>query len=173
MAQEAAEQDHVDRFLVTIGEQLPALDLTVEGIVDRIGGLARRFRRSLEETLAEHELTHGEWDVLGHLVRTGKRASPGKLAAKTELSTGAMTNRLDRLEQRGFIRRLPDPNDRRALEVEVTDEGRRMWEATVDVQAAKEAFVAGALDEREKDQLNALLRRLMLAFEREEAEKKP
>lgn len=168
MAQEAEEQDHVDRFLVTIAEQLPELDLSVEGIVDRIGGLSRRFKKMLEETLAEHELAQGEWDVLGHLVRTGKRSSPGKLAAKAELSTGAMTNRLDRLEERGLVRRLPDPHDRRALEVEVTDEGRRLWGATVDVQAAKEALIASALDEEEKDQLNALLRRLMLAFERRE-----
>ena len=165
MAQEVNEQDHVDRFLVTIAEQLPDLDLTVEGIVDRIGGLSRRFRRMLDETLAEHELAQGEWHVLGQLVRTGKRFSPGKLAATAELSTGAMTNRLDRLEERGLVRRLPDPNDRRALEVEVTDEGRHVWEATVDVQAAKEALIASALDDGEKDQLNALLRRLMLAFE--------
>ena len=169
---EADEQDHVDRFLVTIAEQLPALDLAVEGIVDRIAGLARRFRRLMDETLTDHGLSGGEWEVLHHLVRTGKRSSPGKLASKTELSTGAMTNRLDRLEEAGFIRRLPDPSDRRALEVEVTDEGRRVWERTVDIQAGKEALVAAALDDDEKEQANALLRRLMLAFERLEADRK-
>lgn len=110
--------------------------------------------------------------MLGQLVRTGRRFSPGKLAAKAELSTGAMTNRLDRLEEAGLVRRLPDPNDRRALEVEVTDEGRRVWETTVDVQAEKEALVASALGEDEKEQLNALLRRLMLAFERQGADRK-
>src|SRR5918994_4361487 len=110
MAEEVEEQDHVDHFLATLGEQLPALDLTVEGIVDRIAGLARRFRRAMEETLTEHGLTTGEWDVLGQLVRSGKRFSPGKRAAKAELSTGAMTNRLDRLEGRGLLPPLPHPN---------------------------------------------------------------
>ena len=171
---EEDERDHVDRFLDTVAEQLPALDLAVEGIVDRINGLARRFKRMNEETLAEFGLAYGEWQVLImlHWVGPPYRQSPGQLAAKAELSTGAMTNRLDRLEEAGLVRRLPDPNDRRALEVELTDEGHRVWEASIGVQAEKEALVASALDEGEKEQLNALLRRLMLAFERQEAKKK-
>jgi DNA-binding MarR family transcriptional regulator len=169
--QATGEQDHVDRFLASIAHHLPGVDLKVEGIVERIDSLARRLRRSMEETLADHDLVKGEWEVLMHLVRTESRVSPGNLAKRSELSTGAMTNRLDRLEQRGLVRRLPDPNDRRALEVEITPEGRRLWEATIDVQAAKEALVASALDEDEKDELNALLRRLMLAFERAGAAK--
>jgi DNA-binding MarR family transcriptional regulator len=169
---EPEEQDHIDRFFVALAEQMPTLDLAVEGIVERIAGLARRFRKMLKETLEEYELTSGEWEVLGHLVRMRQRYSPGQLATKAELSTGAMTNRLDRLEQAGLVRRLPDPDDRRALEVEATDEGRRVYESSVDVQAAKEALIASALDEAEKEQLNALLRRLMLAFELHEGRKK-
>ena len=166
MTREVEEHDHVDRFLAEVVEYLPKLDLRVEGIVDRIDSLARRLRRSMDETLAEYELVKGEWEVLMQLVRTNSRVSPGKLSSKAELSTGAMTNRLDRLEERGLVRRLPDPRDRRALEVEITDEGRRLWEATVDVQAQKEALIASALDDDEKEQLNALLRRLMLATEK-------
>lgn len=79
-----------------------------------------------------------------------------------------MTNRLDRLEEAGLVRRLPDPNDRRGVVVEVTDKGQRLYEKTVDVQAKKEQFVASALTDAEKKQLNALLRRLMLEFERAE-----
>jgi DNA-binding MarR family transcriptional regulator len=85
-----------------------------------------------------------------------------------ELSSGAMTNRLDRLEDAGLLRRLPDPKDRRGIVVEVTDKGRRLYEKTVDVQAKKEQFVTAALSDAEKKQLNALLRRLMLEFERAE-----
>ena len=72
-----------------------------------------------------------------------------------------MTNRLDRLEQAGFVRRLPDPDDRRSTLVELTDIGRTVWEESVGTQAAKEAVIADALDAREKDELNALLRRLV------------
>jgi DNA-binding MarR family transcriptional regulator len=77
-----------------------------------------------------------------------------------------MTNRLDRMEEAGLIRRLPDPEDRRAVQVELTEAGRRAWDDTISVQAAKEALVAEALDGDEKRQLNDLLRRLMLEFER-------
>jgi DNA-binding MarR family transcriptional regulator len=174
------ELDHVDHFLESIREVLPMIDLEVEGIVDRIGGLNRRFRRALDETLAEFDLDNAEWRLLGLLVRKaawgepGKapeqayRTSPGKLAKMMELSSGAMTNRLDRLEEAGLIRRLPDPDDRRGIQVEATDKGRRLYEETVDVQARKEQFVAAALTEAEKKQLNALLRRLMLEFEKTE-----
>jgi DNA-binding MarR family transcriptional regulator len=164
------EHDHVDRFLEEIGPQLPGIDLEVEGIVDRIGGLNRRLHRMLDETLAEFDLTNGEWKVLNHLSQVGSpyRRSVGQLAERAELSSGAMTNRLDRLEHAGLVRRLPDPADRRGVQVELTDAGRRAWEDSVSAQGAKEALVAAALDKQEKRQLNALLRTLMLEFERRE-----
>ena len=176
-----AERDHIDRFLESIRDVLPMLDLEVEGLVDRIGGLSRRFHRALDETLAEFDLDHAEWKLLGLLARRATwgatppndsggeyRSSPGKLARLMELSSGAMTNRLDRLEEAGLLRRLPDPNDRRGVQVELTDKGRRLYEDTVGVQAKKEALVAAALSDPEKKELNALLRRLMLEFERAE-----
>lgn len=76
-----------------------------------------------------------------------------------------MTNRLDRLEQRGLIRRLPDPDDRRGVLVELTEAGAAVWEQTVAAQAQKEAVVASALDPEEQAGLNELLRRLLHAFE--------
>ena len=78
-----------------------------------------------------------------------------------------MTNRLDNLEEAGFVRRLPDPDDRRSLQVELTKKGRSVWQQTAQLQADKEAKVTSALDENEKAQLNVYLRRLVLAFERE------
>jgi DNA-binding MarR family transcriptional regulator len=83
-----------------------------------------------------------------------------------------MTSRLDRLERLGFIRRVPDPSDRRSVLVELTEEGRSAWDAAASVQARKEAFFASALTEKQQRLLNDLLRRLMVAFEaREEARK--
>jgi DNA-binding MarR family transcriptional regulator len=161
------ERDHVDRWLEQ--HDLP-VDVEVEGIVDRINGLRRRFHRLLDETLAEFDLTEGEWKALGHLQLAGPpyRRPVGKLAKRAELSSGAMTNRLDRLEEAGLVRRVPDPDDRRGVLVELTDAGRKAWKDTVKAQAAKESFVAAALGDDEKRQLNALLRRLMLEFERRE-----
>jgi len=163
------ERDHVDRFLESTWlEEIPNLDFAVEGIVDRMNGLSRRFRRSLNDTLAEHGLTWEEWEVLGALRRAGPpfRRSAGELAEISELSSGAMTNRLDRLEKAGLVKRLADPTDRRGVLVELTKAGQRAWLDSTGAEAAREALIAAALTDREKKQLNTLLRRLMLEFER-------
>jgi DNA-binding MarR family transcriptional regulator len=92
----------------------------------------------------------------------------GDLAKRADLSSGAMTNRLDRLEEAGLVKRVPDPDDRRGVLVELTEAGSKAWNDSVSAQAAKESLIAAALDKSEKRELNALLRRLMLEFERRE-----
>jgi DNA-binding MarR family transcriptional regulator len=168
VAQTKDEQDHIDRFLAE--HDLPGVDLEVEGIVDRINGLRRRFNAMLDVTLKEHGLTDGEWKVLNHLQlsKPPYRRSAGQLSKRAELSTGAMTNRLDRLEEAGLVRRVPDPDDRRGVLVELTKEGRKAWEKTLGLQAAKESLIADALTKDEQRQLNSLLRGLMREFERRE-----
>jgi DNA-binding MarR family transcriptional regulator len=170
MATTTRERDHIDRFLESIRERLPMLDPEVEGLVDRISGLSRRFKRALDETLAEFDLDYAEYKLLGLLTREGEvyHSSPGRLARLMELSSGAMTNRLDRLEQAGLVLRRPDPNDRRGIQVELTAKGKSLYEDAVGVQGRKESLVAAALTNAEKKQLNALLRRLMIEFERAE-----
>jgi DNA-binding MarR family transcriptional regulator len=171
MPKRPAQRDHVDRFLETINYVFPTLDLEVEGIVDRIAGISRRLNWTMDETLAEFGLDSAEHKALSVLAQAGEpyRSTPGGLARRMDLSSGAMTNRLDRLEQAGLIRRLPDPDDRRRVVVELTDHGRETYRGAVGAQAQKEALVTAALNDREKAQLNALLRQLMLEFERREA----
>jgi DNA-binding MarR family transcriptional regulator len=173
-ASKAREQDHVDRWLEEIGDELPPdLDRTVEGIVDRIQGIARRLQKLLDETVSAFGLSHGEWRVLTSLRWAGApyRRSAGELARLNDLSTGAMTNRLDQLEEAGLVRRLRDPADRRGVLVELTERGREVWEEAVVVQAEKEKLLAGALNARDREQLNNLLRGLMREFERRGIEK--
>jgi DNA-binding MarR family transcriptional regulator len=162
------ETDHVDRCLAS-SDLPPEVDLEVEGIVDRISGLQRRIHRMLDETLADHGLSVGEWKLLGALRQAPDgRRSAGGLAKRMDLSSGAMTNRLDRLEAAGFVRRVPDATDRRSVQVELTDEGGDAWTRAVNAQGVKEALIASALTQEEKEHLNGLLRRLMLEFERRE-----
>jgi DNA-binding MarR family transcriptional regulator len=166
-----SESDHVDRFLEQFREELPPeVDLEVEGIVDRIGGINRRLQRALDETLAEYGLAHGAYKVLSSLRWAGApyRRSAGELAKLSDLSSGAMTNRLDQLEKAGLVRRLRDPEDRRGVLVEPTEKGKELWEQAIGVQARKEQLIAAALNERERKQLNTLLRRVMRAFEERE-----
>src|SRR5581483_10162527 len=123
MSPKAAERDHVDRFLDAIHLVFPELDREVEGIVDRIGGIARRLNRTMDETLAEFGLDTAEHKALSVLAQSGEpfRSTPGRLAKRIKLSSGAITNRLDGLEAAGLIRRLPDPSDRRGVVVELTE----------------------------------------------------
>jgi DNA-binding MarR family transcriptional regulator len=168
MSEKTEEQDHVDRWLAE--RELPGVDKEVEGLVDRINGLNRRLHKMLDETLSEFGLTLGDWKVLNHLQSADSpyRRSAGKLAARSDLSSGAMTNRLDKLENAGLVRRLPDPEDRRGVQVELTEHGLKVWEDALRTGAAQEALVAAALTTEEKQQLNSLLRRLMREFERRE-----
>jgi DNA-binding MarR family transcriptional regulator len=171
----AVAEDHVDRFLKRLAAMpgTDMIDLEVEGIVDRVNGIHRRIKKAMDETLSEHGLTFPEWQVLCslRLHRTEQRGSPSELASELELSSGAMTSRLDRLEQAGYVRRRPDPDDRRGVVIELTPEGRAAWDRTVGVQARREAFFASALTKNEQKQLNELLRKLMLALEAREPSK--
>lgn len=160
-------RDIVDRHMTDWEREFPSMDVATEGLVERIQKLARYLERSMGETAREFGLTMQDWELLGALRRVGPpyRLSPSRLADDLMLSSGAMTARLDRLERAGLVRRRPDPGDRRAVRVELTERGRDTWGAAVDVQAEKERRVASALSEREKDALNSLLRELMCSFE--------
>jgi DNA-binding MarR family transcriptional regulator len=158
-----AQPDSIDPQLEVWGRELPSLDLETEGIVERIWRLENHLARSMKETLDVYDLSQGEWRLMGHLRYSGPpyRGKPGKLAKHLGLSSGAMTNRLDNMEQRGLIQRLDDPDDRRGVIVELLPKGREVWESAVGAQAAKEQFVASSLSKTEQKQLNTLLRRMV------------
>jgi DNA-binding MarR family transcriptional regulator len=160
------QADHIDRMLGIWAREIPGLDRLTEGIVERVDILSRYFDHSMEATLAEFALDRRTHRVLGRLKYQGPpyRLSAGQLAEGMGLSSGAMTNRLDRLESAGLVRRLPDPDDRRGVLVEPTEAGHAAWDRATDTQAGREALIASALSEDEKEQLHGLLRRLMRAF---------
>jgi DNA-binding MarR family transcriptional regulator len=166
----AEDCDSVDENIEFWARLVPEIDRETEGIVERIAALAKRLDRSMEETVSQHGISYGEWKVL-HNLRRGEpdyRSTPGKLSERLGLSSGAMTNRLDRLEAEGLVRRLPDPKDRRSVVVELTDDGLQRWQEATGRQARVEADIASTLDDGEKKQLDSLLRRLLIQFEKRE-----
>ena len=166
---EAEDQDALDEQLTIWIREIPNLDRLTEGIVERVQKLARLFDVTMANTLEEYELAARAYKVLGRLRYQGPpyRLSAGHLAESMGLSSGAMTNRLDRLEQAGLVRRVDDPNDRRAVLVEPTEQGLAAWDSAIQAQAERESLIASVLTEEEKHQLHSLLRRLMLAFPEE------
>lgn len=166
MASKAPARDHVDEMLDVWVREIPDLDKLTEGIIERIQILNWNFNQSLDEVLEEYDLDRREFGLLGKLRRHGPpyQASAGRLAADLRLSSGAITNRLDRMEAAGLIRRLPDPSDRRGTLVEPTEKGHAAWDATVGASARREAAALAVLTAREKEQLHDLLRDLMQSF---------
>ena len=158
--------DYLDEALVVWAREIPDLDAVTEGIVERIHILAHDFNVSSDQTLQEFGLDRRSFKMLSRLRSFGPpyQRSAGMLANDMQLSSGAMTNRLDRMEASGLIRRLPDPNDRRGTLVEPTDAGHAAWDQAVGTQARREALIAAVLTEKERDQLHGLLRKLMRAF---------
>ena len=163
---EADELDDLDRALVIWAREIPDLDPVTEGVVERIETLAHAFKESIAETLKAHDLDRRSFHLLGRLRSYGPpyQRSAGRLASDMRLSTGAMTNRLDRMEQAGLIRRLPDPHDRRGTLIEPTEAGHAAWDKAASTQARREALIAAVLEPAEREQLHGLLRKLMRAF---------
>jgi DNA-binding MarR family transcriptional regulator len=159
-------RDELDDRLEIWTREIPDLEPLTEGIIERIQILAANFNLSMDETLAEFGLERRHYWLLVRLRGYGPpyRTSAGQLANDMRLSSGAMTNRLDRMEAAGLIRRLPDPNDRRGTLVEPTEEGHAAWERAAGTQARREALLSSVLSEAERRQLHDLLRTLMSAF---------
>jgi DNA-binding MarR family transcriptional regulator len=158
--------DYLDQALVIWAREIPDLDPLTEGIVERIHILAHELNVSSDQTLAQFDLDRRSFKLLSRLRSFGPpyQRSAGMLANDMQLSSGAMTNRLDRMEAAGLIRRLPDPNDRRGTLVEPTEAGHAAWDQTVGTQARREAMIAAVLSDAEREQLHRLLRQLMRAF---------
>ncbi len=143
-------QDSIDVCTADAMARYGEIDREVEGIVDRVAAINKYVARVFEETLAGFGLSHGEYKVLLRLAvaPTERRLSAGDLTRSLMLSSGGMTNRLDRLEGAGLLRRLPDPNDRRGVLVELTDEGSALIDRAVTDEASKEIDLFEALDAR-------------------------
>jgi DNA-binding MarR family transcriptional regulator len=134
--------------------------MEVEALVTRLSKIHRYLERILGDTARDHGISHGEFKVLVTLKGAGGPSTPGELSDKLLVSSGAMTNRLDRLESAGLVRRDPDPADRRGVLVSLTDEGDGLIERAVYQQARKEQEALAVLDDKEKAALEALLRKV-------------
>ncbi|WP_202819075.1 MarR family winged helix-turn-helix transcriptional regulator [Actinosynnema sp. ALI-1.44] len=163
--------DSIDRHIAYWSKQVPDLDVHVEGAVTRMQGLVRLLWRRREAGLAARELKGWEYDILWRIRSAGPpfQVSPTWLAKALDTHPATLTSRLERLEGTGHLTRVHDPADRRRLLVELTDLGHRMWEATIEDQAANERALLAVLTEVEREQLSDLLRKVVTAAEEHEA----
>jgi DNA-binding MarR family transcriptional regulator len=164
-------EDHVDRILEQWRRERTDLDLTGMAIIGRVSRLARTIQPRLDAVFAQHGLESWEFDVLATLRRTGApyQLSAGQLLSSMMITSGAVTNRLDRLEARGLIKRKRDPSDGRLVLATLTRAGLTKIDAAVADHAANEAKLVGPLDAKERQDLQRLLRRLYEAISAGEA----
>ena len=140
---------------------LPALPMAVFG---RLADAAERVTRDhMNPLFAEGGLQRGEFDVLATLRRSGEpyMLSPTRLYEALMISSGGMTDRLDRLERAGLVERRPDPNDRRGKLIALTGTGKRVVDETIARHVANEERLLSVLTRAEQEKLNALLKKLI------------
>ena len=164
------KKDPVDDVIDQWSEERPELDAASLGVVIRIMSLYRTFLRQAGEALQPLGLELHEYDVLAVLRRQGKpfELAASALAAETELSTGAMTNRVDRLERRDLVRRRADKVDRRGVNVSLTPGGLLMIDEAIGLRLEAADQSLKDLDANERKRLAALLRRIVLTADADE-----
>src|SRR5258705_10471855 len=157
--------DEIDRIVEQWNEQRPELDVSPTQSLQRITRLSLLQSVSFARVFARYRVSFGEYLVLAALRRAGPpyRMNPTRLFNAVILSSGAMTNRLDRLEAMGLVERRPDPTDRRGRLVALTDRGLELVDAAVTDHLENEERLLGALDHGEREQLAGLLRKLLLS----------
>ncbi len=159
-------EDEVERLVGGWRRVLPGVDVSPLEVLSRVARLARHLDRQRTLVFARHDLETWTFDVLSALRRAdGQQLSPGQLLAQTLVTSGTMTNRIDRLEERGLVRRRPDPTDARSVRVQLTAAGRRRVERALEDLAAREDAILGTLDASERATLAALLRRVVAPFD--------
>jgi len=159
--------DQIDEVLGSWRSTRSSIDtgpLEVTGRLSRIGPLLGRRQ---EAVFSRFGVNRGEVGALSALRVSGPphRLSPTRLGRGLMLSSAGVTSRIDRLERRGLVRRLPDPDDRRGVIVELTDEGARLVDEAVAAVAESDRQLLARLDADEIAQLQALLKKLLASLE--------
>ena len=161
--------DEVDRLVEAWQRERSDLDLQPMEVLSRVSRLSHHLDRARRQAFAEHRLEPWEFDVLAALRRAGApyELSPGRLIKETLVTSGTMTNRVDRLEARGLVERLPDPHDRRGVLVRLTGEGRTTVDGALEGLLARERDLLAGLNATDQRRLAGLLRTLVVPFERD------
>ena len=159
--------DEVDRIVDAWARERPDLDFSPLQVLSRVGRLSRHLERARRTAFAASDLESWEFDVLSALRRAGTpyQLSPKALLQQTLVSSGTMTNRIDRLVQRQLVERRTDPNDGRGILVVMTPKGQERVDRAIRELLDAEQALLDALSPIDQERLAALLRKLSLDFD--------
>jgi DNA-binding MarR family transcriptional regulator len=159
--------DEVDQLVAQWRAERPELDVTPLQVLSRVSRLSRHLDRARRAACAAHGLEPWEFDVLSALRRQGPpyQLSPGALLHATLVTSGTMTNRIDRLAEGGLVSRHPDTQDKRGVQVRLTGRGRAVADAALDDLLRRERALLNGLDQAEQLALSESLRVLLAPFD--------
>jgi DNA-binding MarR family transcriptional regulator len=159
--------DEVDRIVDSWLRERPDLDFSPLQVLSRVARLSKHLDRARKTAFARSDLDSWEFDVLSALRRAGApyQLSPKALLQQTLVSSGTMTNRIDRLVERDLVERRTDPNDGRGILVHMTPQGLARVDAAITRLVDAEAELLSSLSPSDQERLAALLRRLSLGFD--------
>ncbi|QXJ19722.1 MarR family transcriptional regulator [Actinomadura graeca] len=155
--------DAVDGILAQWKRERPDLDVWPMGVIGRISRLQLVLNRELKEFFARQGLESWEFDVLATLRRAGEpyELTAGALLKAAMVTSGAITNRIDRMESRGLVERVRDAEDRRSVRIRLTPPGLSLVDEVVGLHVVNEARLLEALEPGDRDRLAGLLRTLL------------
>jgi DNA-binding MarR family transcriptional regulator len=159
--------DEVDRIVDAWTRERPDLDFAPLQVLSRVGRLARHLERARRTAFSASDLELWEFDVLSALRRAGApyQLSPKALLQQTLVSSGTMTNRIDRLVERMLVERRTDPHDGRGILVVMTERGRDRVDSAISLLLQGESELLDGLSQSDRDRLSSLLRKLSLDFD--------
>lgn len=159
--------DEVDRIVDAWSREREDLDFSPLQVLSRVGRLARHLERARRTAFAASDLELWEFDVLSALRRAGApyQLSPKALLQQTLVSSGTMTNRIDRLVTRSLVERRTDPHDGRGILVVMTEQGRERVDAAISTLLEAESELLDRLPKADQERLSGLLRKLSLDFD--------
>ncbi|HEU4599871.1 MAG TPA: MarR family transcriptional regulator [Solirubrobacterales bacterium] len=159
-------RDEVDDLADAWARERPDLDLAPVAVFSRLSRLSRHLDLARREAFTAQGIEPWEFDVLAALRRAGApyELSPGRLLRETLVTSGTMTNRVDRLAHRGFVERYPDPEDRRGVLVRLTPEGKEAVDGAFTALLDSERAFLADLTPRQQEELADLLRKLLAPF---------
>ncbi len=157
-------RDEVDELVEAWHRERSDLDLAPVEVFSRITRLARLLDLARRAAFSAHGIESWEFDVLAALRRAGApyQLSPGALVRQTMVTSGTMTNRVDRLTARGLVEREADPDDRRGVLVRLTASGKRTVDGAFETLIERERGLLAQLGEADRQRLAVLLKRLMV-----------
>ncbi len=159
--------DHVDRIVEQWARQRPDLDVAANALLARLLRATRFLEFTMSEVFARFRIGRAEFDVLASLRRAGPpfALSPSRLSEGLLLSTAAMTNRVDRLERMGYVRRKSGDRDRRIILVELSGRGRELIDEVFPALVDEQERFLRSLSPKDRRTLDGLLKGLLLALE--------